>query len=397
MGQLDRWVLTLHDVALPLVTPFRTSLGVETHKRALVLELDTPFGTGWSECSADPEPTYGPEFLEGAGLLIRHVLLPRVAASGARTGQDARAAMSVVPGNPLARSAVEMAVLDAQGRAQGQSLATLLGGSRRQIEVGVSLGIPAGIPDGVDGPDLGTLMALVHQHVDEGYRRIKLKVRPGWDVVPVEAVREEFGPGLVLSVDANQGYDWHRDDDVDRLRRLDEAGLLMIEQPFHRDDLVSHARLGEVLATPICLDESIESVGDADAALTLGACRILNIKPARVGGYLEARAVHDLAVAHGIPVWCGGMLETGLARHANMALASLPGFTLAGDISGTARYFDEDITAAVRPVDGLLAVPEGPGLGTAIDRDALRHVTRSSTTVTITVTTDERGTRTAQS
>lgn len=379
----ERWVLSLHEVALPLVTPFRTSLGVETHKRALVLELETPFGTGWSECSADPEPTYGPEFLEGASLLIREVLLPRVAASAARSGVDAKVAMSAVPGNPLARSAVELAVLDAEGRSTSRSLAGLLGGTRREIEVGVSLGIPA---SGPDGPDLDTLMTLVHRHVDQGYRRIKLKVQPGWDVVPVEAVRAEFGPDLVLSVDANQAYVWDRTDDVTSLRRLDEAGLLMIEQPFHRDDLVSHARLAEVLDTAICLDESIESVGDAKTALALGACRILNIKPARVGGYLEAKAVHDLAVARGIPVWCGGMLETGIARHANIALASLPGFTLPGDISGTARYFDEDITSAVVPVDGLLRVPEGPGLGTEVDRDALARAASS----TVTLTVDER-------
>lgn len=378
----DRWTLTLHDVALPLVTPFRTSLGVETHKRALVLELETPFGTGWSECSADPEPTYGPEFLEGASLLIRNVLLPRMADSRARSGEDARAGMSVVPGNPLARSAVELAVLDAVGRRAGQSLSTLLGGTRREIEVGVSLGIPTGLPNSLHQPDLRSLLTLVESHVDQGYRRIKLKVQPGWDVVPVEAVRDAYGSDLVLSVDANQAYSWQRDEDRENLRRLDEAGLLMIEQPFHRDDLVSHARLGEVLTTPICLDESIESAGDAETAMALGACRIINIKPARVGGYLEAKAVHDVAVAQSIPVWCGGMLETGIARHANIALASLPGFSLPGDISGTARYFDQDITAAVAPVDGLLVVPEGPGIGAEIDRDALHRATLGTVTVT---------------
>jgi O-succinylbenzoate synthase len=219
------------------------------------------------------------------------------------------------------------------------------------------------------------LLDAVEGYIAEGYVRIKLKIEPGWDVEPVRAVRERFGDDLLLQVDANAAYTLV---DAQQLAKLDDFGLLLLEQPLANDDMVQHAQLAKLLRTPICLDESIESAADAAAAISLGACSVINIKPARVGGYLEARRIHDIARAHGIPVWCGGMLETGIGRAANVALAALPGFTLPGDTSGSSRYFATDITEPFVLTDGHLDVPTGPGLGTEPLADVLDEVTTSS-------------------
>jgi O-succinylbenzoate synthase len=263
----------------------------------------------------------------------------------------------------MAKAALELAVLDAFGRARGQSLAQLIGATSTTVPSGVAVGIAESVEE---------LLGVVGGYVDEGYVRVKLKIQPGWDVEPVRAVREGFGAELMLQVDANGAY---ASSGGHELRALDPFGLLLIEQPLAEDDLQGHATLARAVTTPICLDESITSVASAALALDLGACSIINVKPGRVGGYLEARRIHDLAVSRDVPLWCGGMLETGIGRAANLALAALPGFTLPGDLSASRRYYSRDLTAPFELRDGHLTVPIGPGLGVEVDEDALAALT----------------------
>jgi O-succinylbenzoate synthase len=264
----------------------------------------------------------------------------------------------------MAKAAVEMAILDAELRAKDVSLGAFLGAVRTDVDCGVSVGIH---------DTLLELQRTVERHLAEGYRRIKLKVEPGHDVEPVRAVREQFG-GIPLQVDANAAYEVG---DIGELAALDEFDLLLIEQPFPEEDLAAHAELARAVRTPVCLDESITSARVAESAIALGACSIVNVKAGRVGGYLEARRVHDVCADRGIPVWCGGMLETGLGRAANVALAALPNFTLPGDTSASGRYYEEDITQPFVLDDGRLAVPTGPGLGVSPLPDVLARVTTS--------------------
>jgi O-succinylbenzoate synthase len=266
----------------------------------------------------------------------------------------------------MAKAALEMAVLDAELRSQQRSFGEALGAVHDRVPCGVSVGIMDSLDELVDA---------VTGYVEAGYRRIKLKIEPGWDVAPVAAVREQFGDALLLQVDANAAYQLS---DARHLARLDPYDLLLIEQPLPEEEVLAHADLARELQTPICLDESITSARAAADAIRLGACRIVNIKPGRVGGYLEARRIHDLCQAHGIPVWCGGMLETGLGRAANVALAALPGFTLPGDTSASERYFTADITEPFVLDDGHLDVPTSPGLGVTPIADRLDEVTTSS-------------------
>jgi O-succinylbenzoate synthase len=268
----------------------------------------------------------------------------------------------------MAKAALEMALLDAELAAEGISLSAFLGGTSAWVTPGVAVGIADSLPQ---------LLDSVASYLEQGYARVKLKIEPGWDIEPVRALREHFGPELVVQVDANGSYGRS---DFAHLARLDEFSLLLIEQPLDEDDLVGHARLGAQLTTPLCLDESIVSAASAATALSLGACAVVNIKAGRVGGYLEARTVHDLCAAGGVPVWCGGMLETGIGRAANLALASLPGFSLPGDVSASDRYFHEDITAPFVIENGRIAVPAGPGLGVEVLMPVLdRFTTRSQT------------------
>ncbi|MEO6087396.1 MAG: o-succinylbenzoate synthase, partial [Umezawaea sp.] len=269
-------------------------------------------------------------------------------------------------GHRMAKAALEMAVLDAELRAEGRPLARELGATRDRVPCGVSVGITDSI---------GELLDTVGGYLDAGYVRIKLKIAPGWDVEPVRAVRERFGDDVLLQVDANTAYTVA---DARHLARLDPFGLLLIEQPLDEEDLLGHVELAKVLSTPICLDESITSARAAAAAIAMGACSIVNIKPGRVGGYLEARRIHDVCVANGVPVWCGGMLETGLGRAANVALAALPGCTLPGDTSASDRFYRTDITTPFVLDDGHLAVPTGPGLGVEPLDGVLEEVTTST-------------------
>jgi O-succinylbenzoate synthase len=329
MRLLDVELITLR---MPLVAPFTTSFGRQDERFPLLVRLAADVGgtqgTGWGECVALPDPVYSPEYLDSAREVLARYLVPALAAlpeAGAPWGAEAVAgALHHIVGHRMAKAALEMAVLDAQLRATSTSLAGYLGVVADSVPSGVSVGIQ---------PSVAALLDVVGGYLAEGYVRIKLKIRPGWDVEPVRAVRERFGD-IPLQVDANTAY---RLSDAPLLRRLDAFDLLLIEQPLAEDDLRQHAALARSLATPVCLDESITSARAAADAIALGAAAVINIKPGRVGGYLEARRIHDLARAHGVATWCGGMLETGIGRAANAALAGLPGFTLPGDISASNR------------------------------------------------------------
>lgn len=342
---------------LPLVEPFRTAHGVEHARDILLVRVGGPDSEGWGECTALTEPTYSPEYVDGAhDVIVRH-LAPRLL-----DGHD----LADVRGHPMAKCALETAVLDAELRAAGRSFATHLGAVRDLVPAGVAVGIVH---------DTTALLDAVERRLAEGYRRIKLKVEPGWDVEPVRAVRDRFGD-IALQVDANGAYTRA---DVEHLARLDEFDLLLVEQPLPEDDLLGHAQVASKLTTPVCLDESITSAADAETAIELGACSVVNVKAGRVGGYLEARRVHDVCAERGVPVWCGGMLETGIGRAANVALAALPNFTLPGDLSASGRYYATDVTEPFVLEDGCLRVPTGPGLGVTIRRDVLEAVTTSVT------------------
>ncbi len=369
--------LELRRLAMPLVRPFRTSKGEETVRDVLVASWTGTDGvTGWAESAADAEPTYFPEYIDGVRRTIEQVLLPLLAESvdpaEPLTAGGVRRAFAEVPGNPLARGLLETAVLDAELRRHQMPLVDFLGSTRRPIRVGVSVGIPG---------DLNTLLSWVGGHLEDGYRRVKLKIQPGWDLAPVRAVREAFGDELPLQVDANQAY---TPADIPLLTRLDEFGLVLIEQPFARHELLAHAKLAARHGTPVCLDESVLSLDDAMTAIRLGAADVINIKPSRVGGYLTSRQIHDVCLANGVPVFCGGTLETAIGRAANLALATLPGFTLPGDISATSRYYAADVGPSFElDGDGCLTAPSGPGIGIQVDLAAVQEFTVESTTLTL--------------
>jgi len=346
-------------VAMPLVSPFRTSFGTEMSRDVLLLRVELDGATGWGECVAGDHPYYSSEYVVAAADVLRSYLVPALraadatarAAGGSLTPSAVAPALARVKGHRMAKAALETAVLDAWLRARGTAFGDFLGATRATVPCGVSVGIMDSVPE---------LLDAVEGYLAEGYVRIKLKIEPGWDVAPVRAVRERFGDDVLLQVDANTAYTLH---DAPQLARLDPFGLLLIEQPLDEEDVRGHAELARRVRTPICLDESIVSARAAADAIALGACAIVNVKPGRVGGYLEARRIHDVCAANGVPVWCGGMLETGVGRAANLALAGLPGFTLPGDTSGSRRYYATDVTPPFVVDGGTLAVPAGPGIG----------------------------------
>jgi O-succinylbenzoate synthase len=350
-------------VRLPLVRPFRNSTGTEESKEAILVRVESPDGEGWGECVAAAEPRYSPEFNRAAWTVLREWFAPRLLEAADLAPADVASLLAAWSGHRMAKAALELAVLDAELRSESRSLADFLGGTRQAVAAGVAVGVTTSIDE---------LLEEVGGYLSEGYRRVKLKIEPGWDLQPVRAVREAFGADLLLQVDANGAYHL---DDAGHLRGLDEYGLLMIEQPLEEEDLVGHALLASRLATRICLDESVRSADGARAALALGACSVVNVKAGRVGGYLEARRVHDVCVEHGVPAWCGGMLETGIGRAANLALAALPGFTLPADLSATDRYFRDDVTGRFELAGGMIAVPSGPGTGAEVVPEALERVT----------------------
>ena len=350
-------------VGLPLVRPFRTSFGTSTEKVCVMARVETDEAEGWGECVADIEPGFSEEFNEGVWLVLRDLLVPAIFRAGEITSDDLDGVFAFVRGNPMAKATLVDAVLDAELRARGESLGSFLGGTADRVNCGVSVGITRTTDE---------LLAQVDGYLLDGYQRIKLKIEPGLDVERVSAVRAAH-PDILLSVDANAAYSL---EDVGVFRALDAFDLLMVEQPLRYDDLLQHAALQQQLRTDLCLDESIRSAAHAAAALELGACRVVNIKQGRVGGVLEGRRVHDVARAVTVPVWCGGMLETGVGRALNLGLASLPGFTLPGDTSASARYFPDDLTEPfVMDADGTMAVPRGPGIGVTPRPDRLAACT----------------------
>ena len=360
--------VTLREIRLPLRQPFRISSGTVEHRRILLLELEDRSGArAWAECVAAERPNYSPETVDTAWLALGTWLVQAV------LGRDFQSASQVhqvleteAAGHRMAKAALEMGAWGLEAEILGTSLATLLGGERRQVAVGVSLGIE-------DTPE--ALVQRVHQAVEAGYRKIKLKIAPGSDVEFVRAVRHAVGPQVPLMVDANAAYD---EADTARLKELDAFDLTMVEQPLDREDLLRHARLQERLETPICLDESITSEDRAEDMIGLKAGRVINIKPGRVGGFTPSLAIHDRARNAGIPVWCGGMLESGIGRAYNVALASLPNFTMPGDLSPSRRYWDEDIVDPewTMSSDGLVTVPwRSPGIGVQVRRSRVESLT----------------------
>jgi O-succinylbenzoate synthase len=308
--------------------------------------------SGWGECVTMSWPGYSSEYTSGAIDVMQKFLIPDLRPILETTPEpDAvRSAMESQQGHPMAKAALSTALLDLWLKERNQSLSNYLGAVRERVDCGVSVGIST---------SLDSLLEEVGMYVDQGYRRIKLKIEPGWDIEPLRAVRDSW-PDIPLQVDANQAYGRT---DGPHLAQLDAFNLVLIEQPLPEDDLLGHAQISKVVSTPICLDESILSVASAEGAIEFGATTIINIKPGRVGGYLTAKEIHDLCVDRGIPVWCGGMLETGVGRAANLALAGLPGFTVIGDTSASSRYYAEDITPPFVLDNGQLDVPTGPGIG----------------------------------
>jgi O-succinylbenzoate synthase len=358
----------LRRIRLSLVAPFETSFGVQTERDVLLLKANTSEGVGWGECVAGEEPTYSSEYVDGAQHVLIHHLLPRLLDQASLTAEDVGQVLRPVHGHNMAKAAIEMAILDAQLRARNESFAKYFGASRGAVDCGVSVGIHSSIPG---------LLATVGEYLDQGYRRIKLKIKPGWDVEPVRAVRDRFGD-IPLQVDANTAYTLSQ---AAQLAKLDPFDLLLIEQPLPEEQVLAHAELAKLVRTPICLDESITSAQAAEDAIQLGACRIINVKPGRVGGYLEGRRIHDVCASHDVPVWMGGMLETGIGRAGNVAMAAMPNFTLPGDTSASDRYYQRDITQPFVLHEGRLEVPAGPGLGVEVDGAFLDSITHWKETV----------------
>lgn len=352
-------------IELPLVTPFQTSFGTWSFRDILLVHVMAEGTEGWGECVAGTQPLYSSEYTAAAHAVTSDHLLPRLLREPRVHAADVAGILGDVQGHRMAKAAVEAAVLDAELRAAGVSLAEHLGATVDRVPVGVSIGIQ---------PTLEDLVATAARHLEEGYARIKIKIKPGWDVEPCRRLRAELGDDFGLQVDANAAYG---PDDVDALRALDEFGLLLIEQPYAEERLVDNVDLVRAIETPVCLDETIVSEAVCDDALRLGAADVINIKPGRVGGHLAGKRIHDRCLAADVPVWHGGMLETGVGRAANLALAALPGFTLPGDISAAERYWREDIVTepAVLEDDGTIRVPTGPGIGVQVDTGVLASVT----------------------
>jgi o-succinylbenzoate synthase len=360
--------LTVREISLALKEPFQISSGTQSRRRILLVEIEDADGVvGWGECAAGELPNYSSETADTSWIAIRQWVAPRVLGRTFAGPEEIHPALELnIRGHQMAKAAVEMAAWELTARAEGISLSRKLGGTRDRIRVGISLGIqecPAALVD------------RARAALERGYRKIKIKIKPGKDVDYVRAVREALGPAAPLMADANNAYSL---DDTSSLEALDDLGLMMFEQPLAWDDLLRHAELQKRLKTPICLDESITSVDRAADMIALGAGRIVNVKPGRVGGFRQSKAIHDLCAAHGIPVWCGGMLESGVGRSHNVALASLPNFTLPGDISPSERYWERDIVIPEWTMDGegWIQVPvDQPGLGVRVDLDRVEDLT----------------------
>jgi o-succinylbenzoate synthase len=363
--------VTLFHIKLPYVTPFQTSRWTELDRECVLVRLQAGGLSAWGECVAGQNVGYSYETTKTNWHILEDFIVPAVLAADVADVPAYRAAISFISGHNMAKAGMELALWDLFGQVQGVPLQTLLGGQGDRVRVGVSVGIQA---------SPAKLVEVVDGYLAQGYARVKLKIKPGRDVGDTAAVRAAH-PNLLLQVDGNSVY---RLSDADHLTELDAFDLLLIEQPLAQDDIIDHAKLQPLLKTAVCLDESIHSVEHARWALELGACRIINIKPGRVSGLHEAVRIHDYCRERNVPVWMGGMLETGIGRAGNVAVASLPGFTLPGDISASARYFPEDVVdpAFVLNPDSTLSVPTGPGLGVNVRPDVIARLTLHQQTYT---------------
>jgi o-succinylbenzoate synthase len=364
LSQLRVESITLRDLRIPLVSPFETSGWREEEKTCIIVEMKSGAISGFGECAVSPGPWYGPETITSAWHVMREYFVPRVLGKEFSVQRELVDSLSFVRGNNMAKASFDMAFYDLMAKREHVSLSRFLGGTKTKVESGVSVGIQK---------DADKLVTVVDDYLHQGYRRIKIKIKPGKDIAPVSTIRERF-PDKMLMADANGAY---KASEVPALFELDPYNLMMIEQPFAWDDFVEHANLQRALKTPICLDESISSINDLKTALSLKSCRILNLKPARVGGITASKEIHEICQAHSMPVWCGGLLETGIGRAHNIAVASLPGFILPNDISASNRYFIEDIVDPEFRLnsDGTITVPTGAGIGVDIRSDLLEKYT----------------------
>lgn len=362
MLKVDRVIL--RHIRMAYVHPFETSFGVERERDCIIVRVESDGAVGWGECVAMAGPWYSYETTQTNWHILSDFLIPTVLETEFDGPEPVFDAFARVRGHNMAKAGLEMAIWDLAAKQAGMSLAQRLGGVHQRVRVGVSVGVQ---------PTLDALLERVAGFVEQGYQRIKIKIKPGWDAAITQAVRERF-PAMPLQVDANSAY---RLTDLDVFRAMDDLNLLLIEQPLAYDDIYEHSLLQRELETAICLDESIHSVDDARAAVALGSCRVINIKPGRVGGHTSSKRIHDFCQDQGIPVWHGGMLETGVGRAHSVALASLAGFTLPGDISASARYYHQDIIDPPFTLnqDSTLSVPRGAGIGVSVQTDRLEAVT----------------------
>jgi O-succinylbenzoate synthase len=356
--------VTLREIRMPLVHFFETSFGRTYERRILLVTCHCNTADGWGECVAGEQPFYSEESIETAWHILSEYLVPAVLRKSLAKGSECAALFARVRGHRMAKGALENALWDAEAHAKQLPLWRLLGGTRREIACGVSIGIQDTVEQ---------LLERIEIELGAGYRRIKVKVKPGWDIDVLDRIRTRW-PGILLSCDANSAY---TTDDFPYLRSFDEFRLLMIEQPLWNDDIHAHAALQKQIKTALCLDESIRHARDAQAAAELGACRIVNIKVGRVGGFSEAVRVHNVCQAHGIPVWCGGMLESGIGRAHNIGLSTLENFSLPGDVSASKRYWKEDVIEPEVEVsrEGLIRVSDEPGTGYKIREDFVEQLT----------------------
>ncbi|MFP5263218.1 MAG: o-succinylbenzoate synthase [Blastocatellia bacterium] len=362
--KLDLERLELREIELPLRWPFETSFGRTTRRRIMIVRVFDKSGAfGYGECTAPEDPFYNHETIDTAWLIAANYVARILAAARVGAAHEVNDVLLRIRGNRMAKGGVEAAIWDLESRLAGKPLWRHIGGTRAEIASGVSIGLQE---------TTDALLAKVAREVESGYQRIKIKIKPGRDVDLVRAVRAEF-PKILLTVDANSAYTLA---DIDLLRRLDQYNLMMIEQPLAAGDLVDHSTLQKEISTPICLDESILTVNDARHAHELGSCKIINIKLGRVGGHCEARMIQDYCAKRGIPVWCGGMLESGVGRAHNIAMSTLGGFTLPGDVSASERYWEEDIIVPPVTVSdrGTITAPDGPGIGYEVNESRVESL-----------------------
>jgi O-succinylbenzoate synthase len=356
--------IILRHMKMELLQPFKTSLGTEYDKDFILVEVKSKEGiSGWAESVAAIDPLYKEETVKTNWHIMEDFLIPLLLQKPVQHPDEVYDRFRHIRGNYMAKSALEGAIWDLYAKQQGISLAKVLGGTKEKIDVGISLGIQESVKD---------LLHLIEDSLVKGYKRIKVKIQPGWDVEVIREIRRHY-PSIPLMADANSAYTLR---DIDRLAQLDEFSLMMIEQPLSHDDIIDHAELQKKLTTPICLDESIHSAEDVRKAIQLGSCRVINIKIGRVGGLSEARRIHDLCRAQAIPVWCGGMLEAGVGRAHNIAITTLPGFLLPGDTAASSRYWREDIIdPEVTVENGVITVPTRPGIGYEPNRERIEERT----------------------